>query len=86
MSEAGKDKIVNLAPSTNVKQIRAWLDEVTEAVNILEKSASVPISSLNGMELIISQLDKGLTLKPAHFKELAEFLISCKRLKQIYEG
>lgn len=82
MSEAGKDKIVNLAPSTNVKQIRAWLDEVTEAVNILEKSASVPISSLNGMELIISQLDKGLTLKPAHFKELAEFLISCKRLKQ----
>lgn len=82
MSEAGKVKIVNLAPSTNVKQIRAWLDEVTEAVNILEKSASVPISSLNGMELIISQLDKGLTLKPAHFKELAEFLISCKRLKQ----
>ncbi|MEC1374321.1 endonuclease MutS2 [Heyndrickxia oleronia] len=82
MSEAGKDNIVNLAPSTNVKQIRAWLDEVTEAVNILEKSASVPISSLNGMELIISQLDKGLTLKPAHFKELAEFLISCKRLKQ----
>lgn len=82
MSEAGKDKIVNLAPSTNVKQIRAWLDEVTEAVNILEKSASVPLSSLNGMELIISQLDKGLTLKPAHFKELAEFLISCKRLKQ----
>nr|WP_272893612.1 endonuclease MutS2 [Heyndrickxia oleronia] len=82
MSEAGKDKIVHLSPSTNVKQIRAWLDEVTEAVNILEKSASVPISSLNGMELIISQLDKGLTLKPAHFKELAEFLISCKKLKQ----
>lgn len=82
LSDLGKDKVLNILPSTNIKQIRSWLDEVTEGVRILEKSSSVPIATLNGVDLLISHINKGVSLKPAHFMQLAEFLISCHKLKK----
>lgn len=82
LSDKGKERIEHLTPSTNLKQIRSWLDEVSEGVRILEKSSSVPISSLNGMEILSSHIKKGIILKPSHFLQLAEFLSSCKKLKQ----
>src|SRR5574342_760589 len=49
LTKEGKEKIDQLAPSTNKKQIEAWLDEVSEAVEILNKSASVPVHGMDGM-------------------------------------
>ncbi|MGE6259695.1 endonuclease MutS2 [Heyndrickxia sporothermodurans] len=82
LSEMGKQQLLSLAPSTNIKQICSWLDEVSEGVQILEKSSSVPISSLNGIDILMNHLNKGVSLDPIHFVKLADFLISCKKLKQ----
>lgn len=70
----GKKKVMNLMPSTNIKQINALLDEVTEAVKILEKSSSVPIHGLEGMEVLLQSLNKGVALRPDKLTKLASFL------------
>ncbi|GIN88815.1 endonuclease MutS2 [Heyndrickxia sporothermodurans] len=82
LSEMGKQQLLSLAPSTNIRQICSWLDEVSEGVQILEKSSSVPISSLSGIDILMNHLNKGVSLDPIHFVKLADFLISCKKLKQ----
>lgn len=82
LTDSGKNSILNLTPSQNLGQIRSWLDEVTEAAAIMKKSSSVPISALNGIEIILSMLNKGAALRPEHFRKLADFLHTCTKIKR----
>ncbi|MBS4173074.1 endonuclease MutS2 [Bacillus sp. FJAT-49736] len=82
LTDLGKDHILNMVPSVNKKQIVSWLEEVDEAVEILKKSSSVPISGLNGIDQILKQLNKGLTLRPDQLMKLIDFLSCCKKLKR----
>ena len=72
ISELGKDACIALSPSLNKKQIEAWLNEVTEAKEILDYSDSIPIHGMKGMPSILQGLGKGIaerlnliTLMPA---------------------
>ncbi|MBU8919950.1 endonuclease MutS2 [Bacillus sp. FJAT-29953] len=82
MTKEGKAKIEGLTPSSNKKQIEAWLDEVTEAVEILEKSASVPVHGLDGMEQMLSNLNKGVVFRPDQLMKLYDFLDSCGKMRR----
>jgi MutS2 family protein len=82
LTDSGQNSIKNLTPSQNLSQIRSWLDEVTEAVAIMKKSSSVPVSGLNGIETILTMLNKGVSLRPEHFRKLADFLLSCTKIKR----
>ncbi|MBS4216056.1 endonuclease MutS2 [Neobacillus rhizophilus] len=82
MTKEGKAKIEGLTPSSNKKQIEAWLDEVTEAVKILEKSASVPVHGLDGMEQMLSNLNKGVVFRPDQLMKLYDFLVSCGKMRR----
>ncbi|PKR82477.1 endonuclease MutS2 [Heyndrickxia camelliae] len=82
LTDMGKEQIKNIIPSHNKKQIMAWLEEVSEAVEILKKSSSVPISGLNGINQMLKQLNKGLTLRPDQLMKLIDFLSCCKKLKR----
>lgn len=59
-----KQVIETLEPSTNLSIIQSWMLDTTEARLILEKSASVPIANLNGLEHILEIPKKGLNLSP----------------------
>ncbi|WP_284035940.1 endonuclease MutS2 [Neobacillus sp. 114] len=82
MTKEGKAKIEGLTPSSNKKQIEAWLDEVTEAVEILKKSASVPVHGLDGMEQMLSNLNKGVVFRPDQLMKLYDFLDSCGKMRR----
>ncbi|MEH7255781.1 endonuclease MutS2 [Neobacillus niacini] len=82
LTNEGKEKIFNLTPSTHVKQIEAWLDEVTEAVEVLMKSSSVPVHGLGGMEQLLSKLNKGTALRPEQLSKLHEFLDCCGKMRR----
>ncbi|MEH7181178.1 endonuclease MutS2 [Neobacillus vireti] len=82
LTNEGKEKVYNLTPSTNVKQIEAWLSEVTEAVDILTKSSSVPVHGLGGMEQLLSKLNKGTALRPEQLSKLHEFLDCCGKMRR----
>jgi DNA mismatch repair protein MutS2 len=82
LTNEGKEKIYNLGPSTHLKQIEAWLDEVSEAVEILKKSSSVPVHGLGGMEQILSKLNKGTSLRPDQLSKLYDFLDCCGKMRR----
>mgnify|MGYP005830017157 CR=1 FL=1 len=81
LTDSGKRLVLSLTPSFNKKQIASWLDEVTEAVEILSKSESVPIHALDGIENILKQMNKGTALRPEQFQKLLLFLECCEKLK-----
>lgn len=82
LTEEGKAVLLNMMPSVNKRQIEMRLDEVTEAVRILEKSASVPIHGMDGVEKIMASLNKGVPLRPDGLTKLYIFLDTCKKLKK----
>ncbi|TYS18707.1 endonuclease MutS2 [Rossellomorea vietnamensis] len=82
LTDSGKGLVTSLSPSFNKKQIAAWLDEVTEAVEILNKSESVPVHALDGIEIILSGMNKGTALRAVQFQKLLLFLDCCKKLKR----
>ncbi|MGM0899511.1 MAG: endonuclease MutS2 [Bacillota bacterium] len=82
LTEAGKKEVIRLEPSTNVKQIEAWLDELSEAVKIMNISTSVPVHGLDGMDLLLHSLNKGVALRPDQFSKLAEFLDNCGKMRR----
>jgi DNA mismatch repair protein MutS2 len=85
LTEEGKKELMNIMPSINKRQIEMRLGEVTEAVSILEKSASIPIHALDGVENIVANLNKGVPLKPDQFTSLYYFLDACKKIKKFME-
>ncbi|NWQ42083.1 endonuclease MutS2 [Bacillus sp. EB106-08-02-XG196] len=82
LTNEGKEKIYHLVPSTHLKQIEAWLDEVSEGVEILKKSSSVPVHGLGGMEQILSKLNKGTALRPDQLSKLYDFLDCCGKMRR----
>ncbi len=82
LTKEGKAKIECLTPSTNKKQIEAWLDEVSEAVEILKKSASVPVHGLDGMEQLLNNLNKGVALRTDQLIKLYDFLDCCGKMRR----
>ncbi|RDU36562.1 endonuclease MutS2 [Neobacillus piezotolerans] len=82
LTGAGKSRIASLVPSTNLKQIRALLDELTEAEQIMAISTSVPVHGLEGIGSLLEGLNKGVALRPDQFSRLYDFLDCCGKMKR----
>lgn len=82
ISEMGRDHIMAMMPSLSKRQIEAWLNEVTEAKEILKISSSVPIPSLKGISTVLRNLHKGIVFRPDKLMEVHELLVCVNRLKR----
>ncbi|SEM12774.1 MutS2 family protein [Mesobacillus persicus] len=82
LTTTGKENVLALEPSTNIKQIEAWLDELSEAVEIMNKSTSVPVHGLEGMDLLLRSLNKGVPLRPDQLSNLGGFLDNCGKMRR----
>ncbi|WP_053366740.1 endonuclease MutS2 [Bacillus sp. FJAT-27245] len=82
LTGAGKAMIASLVPSTNLKQIRALLDELAEAEQIMVISTSVPVHGLEGIDSLLEALNKGAALRPDQFSRLYDFLDCCGKMKR----
>ncbi|WP_079509342.1 endonuclease MutS2 [Mesobacillus jeotgali] len=82
LTESGRKKAFEMAPSTNVKQINSWHAEILEANQILNISSSVPIHGLEGMEVVMKGFNKGIPLRVDQLVQLHSFLDSCSKLKR----
>lgn len=81
-SDLGKTLIEKLMPSVDVHIISIWMKETTEACAILNRSASVPIHSLTGVENILGKLGKGTNLQPDDLTVILGLLWETKKLKR----
>ncbi|WP_368503138.1 endonuclease MutS2 [Alkalihalophilus sp. As8PL] len=82
ITERAKTKIRSSQPLVNKKVIEHQLEEVREAVRILEISSSVPIHSLDEMGGYLDQANKGLFLRPDQLTIVLSFLDHCRKLKR----
>jgi DNA mismatch repair protein MutS2 len=79
---AGREKVMDIMPSTNLKQIRSWQDELSEAIEIMKISTSVPVHGLEGMEQLLKSLNKGVALRPDQLSKLSDFLDCCGKMRR----
>lgn len=82
VSYLGVEHIRKMAPLTQMKAIRNKLNETEEAKNLLQTGASVPIPSLEGIELILDLLGTGYVLSERDFGNMVQYLRSCRQLIQ----
>ncbi|WP_456289919.1 DNA mismatch repair protein MutS [Paenibacillus sp. AK002] len=82
VSYLGIAHIQKMAPLTQMKAIRNKLNETEEAKTLLQSGASVPIPSLEGVELILDLLGTGYVLSERDFGHLVQYLRSCRQLIQ----
>lgn len=82
MSEGAKQRALELRPISDEQKIKRWLNETTEASKIVERSSSIPVHSLHGVEQIVNLIDKGYIPTPDQFEFLHAFLDSVKKIKK----
>ncbi|MCR8645989.1 DNA mismatch repair protein MutS [Paenibacillus sp. N1-5-1-14] len=81
VSYRGKQHVDAMIPLTYMKAIRAKLDEASEAKALLQKGASVPIPSLEGIEQIANLMHTGYVFSEQEFMHIVQFIRSCNQLK-----
>lgn len=82
VSYEGKRHVHELVPMTYLPAIQRAMEEAAEAKELLERGASVPIPSLEGMEWIISLLGTGYLYSVQDFTAVSLFLNSCGQLRK----
>jgi len=82
VSYLGVEHIRNMAPLTQFKAIRNKLNETEEAKILLQTGASVPIPSLEGIQMVLDLLGTGYVLTERDFGNMVQYLRSCRQLIQ----
>lgn len=85
VSELGKELVEELHPSNDAERIRRQLMETTEARKIMDKSSSVPIQNLVGIEKVMEKLGKGIALNPEDLQMILGLLHSTGKIKHFME-
>lgn len=82
VSYLGIEHIRTMAPLTQLKAIRNKLNETEEAKILLQAGASVPIPSLEGIQMVLDLLGTGYVLTERDFGNMVQYLRSCRQLIQ----
>ncbi|HOK43778.1 MAG TPA: hypothetical protein PLD49_08945, partial [Thermoclostridium caenicola] len=80
VSEMGRDLVRALKPETDAAIIRNWLMETNESRALLDKGASVPLSSLSGIGKVMEKLGKVTALQPEDLTIIRNVLIGAGRI------
>lgn len=78
----GKETIGEMKPLQNKRRIDQALEEVVEAMEILQISSSVPLHTLDEMIYYLKQGKKGIYIRAEQFTFILSFLEHCLKLKQ----
>lgn len=86
VSPAGRKLAERHAPSTNQRQIRAWLNETEEASALLASGASVPLSAMEGIDPFLALLGKGRIYTETELDQLLAWLVSIAQMKRYMDN
>ncbi|OGO84402.1 MAG: hypothetical protein A2Y22_05355 [Clostridiales bacterium GWD2_32_59] len=80
ISDIAKIEIGKLEPSCDYDRVMILLDEQSETLNIVRKTASAPLHSLTGVDVIIQKLEKSMSLNEKELSTISDFLRSNERM------
>ncbi len=81
MSERAKTRLSKLTPYMSEVECREKMQETTDAKRILESQGTPPLPAMTELDKILELSSKGAMLIPEQLTYVAQFLISCKRMK-----
>lgn len=85
ISSYGQKLVDALEPSDHLEKIQNQIHETTEAKKILEKTSSIPLQTLVGVENVMMKLGKGVVLLTEDLSAICQLLKSTNRLKRFME-
>ncbi len=81
LSATVKARCLELKPSLNESEVRRWLQETTQAKQIIEQVGIPPLSSMSELQKVIDLINIDAMLAPEQIAHVLSFLISCRRMK-----
>lgn len=81
-SYLGLKLVEELQPMTELKRIRQSLDEAVETLAMLKQSASVPVPTMTGMDIVLELIGTGYVYSEQEFSHISQYLHSCAQLKK----
>ncbi len=81
MSERARTKLSRLMPYLSEAECRERMQETTDAKYILESQGTPPLAAMTELDKILDLCSKGAMLVPEQLVLVAQFLISCKRMR-----
>ena len=81
MSERAKSRLSKLTPYMSEVECREKMQETTDAKRILESQGTPPLPAMTELDKILELSSKGAMLIPEQLLYVAQFLISCRRMK-----
>lgn len=86
VSPAGRRLAERHKPSTDERQVRAWLEETEEAAKLLRAGASIPLSAMEGIDEIVALLGKGRVYAPSELYQLNLWLTSIAQMRRYMDS
>lgn len=83
---AGRDRIAKLAPMSDRRRIEREMQETAEALLLVKRGSSVPLPSLEGIEVVASLLGTGYLFSEQDLTAVQVFLQSCGHLRKYIES
>ena len=80
----GKELIQNLLPSNNKETVKRWLKETSEAVSLIERNNTPPISEIADIGLYIKLLEASNTLSARALLDIVNILNMANELKEYF--
>ncbi|RCX16178.1 MutS-like protein [Fontibacillus phaseoli] len=86
VSYEGRARIAKLAPMEEPRMIERAIGETAEARELIGKGSSIPLPSLDGIELVMSLMGTGYLFTEQDLMAVQTFLQSCGQLKKYMES
>lgn len=83
---AGRSRIAALAPMDDRRRIEREMLETAEALLLVKRGSSVPLPSLEGIELVVSLMGTGYLFSEHDLTAVQTFLQSCGHLRKYIES
>ena len=80
----GQNLINNLRPSNDYNIVNKWLDETSEAVSLIERNNTPPISEIADIEIYIKLLEANNSLSARALLDIVNILNMAQELKEYF--
>ncbi len=86
VSGLGKDLIDKIQPSFDYGLVQHWLNETSEAKNLLDNGYAVPLKGVSDITPLVIKVEKDGTLEVEDLIKITDFLRGCKSIKKFFEN
>ncbi|WP_127529836.1 endonuclease MutS2 [Paenibacillus kobensis] len=86
VSPAGRRLAEKHMPSADERQVEAWLEETEEAAALLAAGASIPLSAMEGIDVIVALLGKGRVYTVSELHQMNVWLTSIAQSKRYMDN